>query len=100
MAVIELPQMKRQLEVADGSNLYQALREAGIPIAGSCDAEGICSKCHVLITFSEGWLPKEAPLETKVKRANSVPEKQRLSCLLRIKGKVRVQTEYWGKTLD
>ena len=84
----------RNIVVSDGANLFKALRKANIPIAHSCDGEGVCGQCWVQVNPAEN-LSKENSLETRVKRANGLPEQARLSCLVRVRGHVTIQTSYW-----
>lgn len=77
-----------------GSNVFQILKEEGIPIAYACSGEGICAQCTLSIHPPEHVTP-ESNLEKQRKKANRIEETLRISCLCRAKGDITVQASYW-----
>lgn len=81
--------IERVLEVADGSRLMEALRDADTGVEGTCGGECACGTCHVYV--AAGWLTRlRAPSEDELAMLDAVsglvevrPE-SRLSCQIRI----------------
>ena len=94
MIVISIPQLHKNISVYKGKNLFQALRELKIPIAQSCEGDGICATCGVQITPATNCTPP-SKRELSLKRANQLPSNLRISCLLRIVGNISISTTYW-----
>ena len=88
-----LPSNQR-ISVPYGSNIFQSLRQAKIPIANACDGEGICAQCVLTIEPKEN-LSKEGRTEKKRKEANRIPPTMRISCLCRAFGDITVSSRYW-----
>ncbi len=51
------------LKVAKGSNLMKSLLEAGLPVASSCDGDGVCAKCRIQIVEGAENLSSENDVE-------------------------------------
>ena len=80
-------------EVAKGTRLIDAVREAGLPIARACGDDLVCAKCGVRILA--GRVAREAPVERRAKQRNRVPDELRLACALRVRGDLTVTADYW-----
>ena len=80
------------LDVEAGSNLMQVLLQAGLPVASSCDGDGICSMCRAKISGDVN--PPELYEVDSLKR-NKCEEGDRLSCQISITQDITVQTKYW-----
>ena len=85
---------QRNIEISHSGNLFRSLLEHSIPIAYACDGEGICGQCWLWITPQQ-HTSKESPLEHRVKKANAIPTKARLSCLVRVLGAIKIKAPYW-----
>lgn len=83
-----------EIDVARGTLLIDAIRQAGLPIASPCGDDLICGKCGVRIL--QGEVGRVAPVEREAKRRNRVPAEQRLACALRVRGDLVVTADYWG----
>jgi ferredoxin, 2Fe-2S len=92
MPKLSVPQKNITLDVNENSNLMNELLLAGVPVASSCEGDGICSMCRVLI---EGKINDITPLEAKTLERNKCESGFRLSCQVHIKGDVQVRTKYW-----
>ena len=84
----------RVIEVAHGTTLFTACRRAGLPLGSSCDAEGICGRCHLEV-LDEGALSAQTPEEARVLVDNRVSPRRRLACLARVQGDLAVRADYW-----
>lgn len=92
MPKLILPQKKMTIDVEPGTNLMNALLEAGIPVASSCQGDGICSMCKLSI---EGVVQAPEPFETETLRRNKAMPEERLSCQIQVTHDLRVKARYW-----
>ena len=92
MPKLNLPQKKMTIDVEAGANLMNALLEAGVPVASSCQGEGVCSMCKVKI---EGSTAEPAFFETETLRRNKALPGERLSCQIVVTSDLTVSTRYW-----
>lgn len=95
MPKITIQKTQQQIEVPVSSNLMRSLLEAGLPVASSCDGEGVCSKCKIEII--QGAENLSAPNETELflKDSNNIPNKMRISCQTEVLGDIIVNATYW-----
>jgi ferredoxin len=84
-----------EIEVPAGTMLIDATIAAGLPIARSCGAEGMCGRCGVRVLEGAAHLSPEAPDETRIKQRNRVDPELRLACRASIGGDVTVTALYW-----
>jgi 2Fe-2S ferredoxin len=84
-----------RLRVRPGTTLLEAARRAGLPMASSCGADGICGRCGVRVLAGAGTLSAEAANETEVKRRNRIDPELRLACRVGVHGPVEVTASYW-----
>src|ERR1039457_3667782 len=83
--------LRKEVKVVDvslGTNLMEAIIDAGVPIGNSCDGEGVCAKCWVNVLEGATNLTKPSKLETDLVIREKIPEGRRISCLVRTKGDV------------
>jgi uncharacterized 2Fe-2S/4Fe-4S cluster protein (DUF4445 family) len=77
----------RTVSVPDGRTIFEAAREAGVPLGGPCGGHGTCGGCRVVI-------PENAPLPTDACRrelpAEDIARHVRLACQVRVRGDLRV----------
>jgi uncharacterized 2Fe-2S/4Fe-4S cluster protein (DUF4445 family) len=85
----------RSVEVEAGTLLLDAARQAGLPIARACGAEGLCGRCGLTVLDGGEWLPAESALEERAKQRNRVSAETRLACLVAIEGDLVVTAAYW-----
>ncbi len=85
----------RSVEVEAGTLLLDAARQAGLPIARACGAEGICGRCGLTVLDGGEQLPAESALETRTKQLNRVSEATRLACRVAVQGDLVVTADYW-----
>lgn len=80
---------------AQAKTLMTLLLEAKIPVASSCQGDGICSKCRIHIMQGHDNLSLENDLEIITKKKNNVTRADRLSCQTYLLGNVTIDTNYW-----
>ena len=78
-----------------GANLMKALLQAGLPVASSCDGDGVCAKCKIVIVEGAENLSAENETEIFLKETNNIPNHSRISCQTEILGDVVIDTTYW-----
>ena len=83
------------IEVAAGTTLIDAVKEAGLPIAEACGADGVCGRCGVRVTGAPGALSDETESESLAKLRNRVDPSLRLACFARVAGDIEVTADYW-----
>jgi 2Fe-2S ferredoxin len=83
------------LRVRAGTTLLEAARRAGLPMASSCGADGICGRCGVRVLAGADALSAEAANEIEVKRRNRIDPELRLACRAGVHGPVAVTASYW-----
>lgn len=92
---IKIPQLNRCLVLSKGSNLFRALRDAGIPIGNACAGEGVCGQCHLQIEPKQASTPCSA-LEKSLYKSHNILPNERVSCLLRVHKSATIRSRYWG----
>ena len=94
MPTAYLPQLGQKIIVNTNETLMSQLLAAHIPVASSCQGDGICGKCKMHIASDES-LPEPSALEAKTLQANNAASNERLSCQLKPQGQLVVKTTYW-----
>ena len=90
----------RILRVTPGTNLLEAARAAGLPIAQACSGEGLCGRCAVLVVRGADGIAPEREPERQAKRRNRVAPELRLACQVVPSTDVEVTASYWGRGRD
>ena len=85
----------RRVRVPAGSVLIDAARRAGLPVASSCGAEGLCGRCGVEVLAGGAALAPESPQERRAKLRNRVDAPLRLACRTRVVADLEVTAPYW-----
>ena len=80
-------------QVAKGTLLVDAVRDAGLPIARACGDDLVCAKCGVRVL--EGTLAREKAVERRAKERNRVAPELRLACAVRVQGDLTLTADYW-----
>lgn len=73
----------------------KALLQAEVPVASSCDGDGVCAKCKIIIIEGSENLSKENETEMFLKENNNVPHHWRISCQTKILGDIIIDATYW-----
>ena len=73
----------------------QALLNAGLPVASSCDGDGVCAKCRLIIVEGNENLSPANDTEEFLKESNSIAPNMRISCQVQVLGPVTLDATYW-----
>lgn len=95
MPKIRFLKTDRVLEVPEGANLMSSLLDAGIPVASSCDGEGVCAKCRMQVLDGAENLSRPTELEDFLIERYELKKGVRISCQCNVKGDVKVHATYW-----
>jgi len=95
MPKISFAKNRQPIDVPAGSNLMRALLSNGVPVASSCDGDGVCTKCRMQIVAGNENLSKETEFEADLKDIHEIPKNERVSCQVTVQGDVTVDTTYW-----
>lgn len=78
-----------------GENLMAVLRQNKIPVASSCQGDGICGRCRVQVYSGEQKL--SAPNETEIflRVREKLKANERISCQTKVLGDLLIDTTYW-----
>lgn len=95
MPQISFTKDRPALRVREGINLMKALQEAAVPVGASCSGEGVCAKCYVEIVEGAENLSPVTALEKSLLKKYSFPQHTRISCLVRVKGDIKIDAPYW-----
>lgn len=95
MPVISFIEGRKSLTVPEGANLMSALLDAGIPVASSCNADGVCAKCKIVVLEGRENLSAENKVETFLKEKFSFDSGLRISCQTQVNGDITIDAAYW-----
>jgi ferredoxin len=83
----------KHVEVLEGTTLFEAAQNAGLPVGSSCGADGTCGRCGLRIV--SGSLPPPSVRESKISKDNRLEANVRLSCMVTVHTDVEVTADYW-----
>jgi ferredoxin len=86
---------ERSVKVASGTTLLEAARDAGLPVASSCGADGVCARCGLQILQGTESLAAETEREVRIKARNRIDPGLRLACRIELRGDLVVTAPYW-----
>lgn len=95
MPTIRFKKNKPAIVVAAGANLMRSLLDAGLPVASSCNADGVCAKCGVRILEGPENLSEPNATELFLREKNNIREGVRISCQTQVFGDIVVDAGYW-----
>ena len=72
-----------------------AIQDSGRPIANSCNGDGICAHCVVIVLEGHENLSPPGKRERQVIEKEGLSSDERVSCLVKLMGSVKVHTTYW-----
>jgi ferredoxin len=81
--------------VPPGTTLLDAAVAAGLPIARSCGAEGVCAKCGLRVVAGGEMLAPPSESETRIASRNRLDADLRLACRVIVSCDVTVTASYW-----
>ena len=100
MPKVEIPRLKRILETDATTTIFSLLRANDIPIASSCQSEGICGKCKIRIVSGSANLSPisidEQRLAERLRWQLEGTKPERAACRTSVaSGTVIIETDYW-----
>lgn len=95
MPVIRFVKNYPEIHVEKGAFLMASLLAAGLPVASSCNGDGVCAKCRVRIVSGMENLSAPNAIETILRERHNIPRDIRISCQAQINGDIVVDTSYW-----
>lgn len=95
MPQVTFPKKNLTIEVPKGRSLKDAAHDAGLPVASSCNAEGVCAKCKLIVIQGMENLSSPNDRENFLRERLKIPKDNRISCLTEIHGDVTIDASYW-----
>lgn len=95
VATVRCEPSGREVRVALGANLMDAVLQAGLPLGQSCDGVAMCGFCRVRVLEGIENLSAVGTEEQKVMASQHAGLDERLACCARVRGPVTVTTDYW-----
>lgn len=95
VATVRCEPSGREVRVVLGSNLMDAVLQAGLPLGQSCDGVAMCGFCRVHVLHGIENLSAVGTEERKVMASQHAGSDDRLACCARVRGPVTVTTDYW-----
>ena len=86
---------REPIEVPQGANLMRALLDAGLPVASSCNSDGVCGKCKIQILSGMENLSRPNDTEDFLREVHDVDKDVRISCQVEVHGDITVHASYW-----
>lgn len=86
--LVRFEPMGWSVAVSSGTTLLAAARLAGISLPATCNGQGDCCQCGVVVL--EGKVSITSDLEDACMEAGSLDDNQRLACCVRILSSVQV----------
>ena len=83
------------MRILQGTTLLEAARQAGLPMASACGADGVCGRCGVTVLAGADAVSPETENEAEVKRRNRIEPSQRLACRAQVNASVEITASYW-----
>lgn len=83
------------MRVPAGTNLLDAVKSVGLPLARACDGHGLCARCGVRILSAAEPLPSGDAEEKDALQRNEIDSELRLACKVEISGDLSVTAPYW-----
>ena len=95
MPTIRFKKNKPAIEVISGANLMKSLLEAGVPVASSCNSDGVCAKCGIRVLGGMANLSPPESTELFLKEKNNIGDDFRISCQTEVFGDILIDVGYW-----
>ncbi|WP_413289101.1 2Fe-2S iron-sulfur cluster-binding protein [Bdellovibrio sp. HCB337] len=84
-----------EIHVEEGANLMKSLLAAGLPVASSCNSDGVCAKCGIRIIEGMEHLSEPNSTELFLKEKNNIRKEFRISCQTQVLGDILIDAGYW-----
>lgn len=95
MPIVTFQPSGKRVEVPTGTSLFAAARQAGLPVASSCQSDFVCGKCHMKLLAGAEHLSSQTEEERRLLQKERQPPEFRISCRATVAGDCTVTTSYW-----
>jgi ferredoxin len=95
---VEFSPLGKNAESREDETLLDVARRAGVPLANSCGAIGICARCVVQIVSGEENLSPPTAIEREVAARRNLDPADRFACQAVVRGDCVVTARYWGSS--
>ena len=85
----------RSADARENETILDVARRAGVPLANSCGAVGVCARCSVKVVSGAENLTAPTEIESRVAERRKLDPDERLACQAVVKGDCCVTTAYW-----
>ena len=93
---VDFSPLSKSAEAQADETLLDLARRAGVPLANSCGAIGICARCVVQIVSGEENLSPPTTIERQVASRRNLDPTDRFACQAVVRGDCVVTARYWG----
>lgn len=84
-----------EIVVEPGANLMKTLLKAGLPVASSCNGDGVCSKCRIRVLEGLENLSHINTIEQNMRDRLKIAREFRIACQTEVLGDILIDTAYW-----
>jgi ferredoxin len=95
VAAVRCEPSGREARVVHDTNLLDAVLQTGLGLGQSCDGIALCGFCRVQVLEGLENLTPMGEEERKVLAAQHAGDDERLACCARVRGPVKITTDYW-----
>lgn len=97
MSTLTIMPSGKTVEVAEGTNLLQAILDAGVALTSKCGGDAKCGACHLSLTGGRKGVSKMTAAENaKLDTIIGIGSKSRLACQMTLLGTEPVTVELLG----
>lgn len=95
MPEVKLQPLNITLQSTVNETIFQVVRRFGIPLASSCNGDGVCDKCRVVVLSGESNLSDMNDAELRFHSERGFGKNERMACQAIIVGNIEISTTYW-----
>ena len=95
MAKVHVPQKDLEFEATPNASLMNNLLTQQIPVASSCNGEGVCGKCRVQVLKGLEKLHPPNKTEEHLIKHHKLQDNERISCQTTVSADLILRTSYW-----
>ncbi|HAG91842.1 MAG TPA: hypothetical protein DCL41_08220 [Bdellovibrionales bacterium] len=95
MPLISFQKQHAPIFCENGDNLMATLRKNQMPVASSCQGDGVCGKCKIQVYGGESHLSPPNDTELFLRQRYHLAPNERISCQTQVLGDILIDTTYW-----
>ena len=95
MARIFVIPFLKTVESLPDEAVFHTLRRKNFPIASSCQGDGVCAKCRIIVLRGSEHLTPPSPAEVKLIGREAIERNERLACQVCASDEIEITTTYW-----